>query len=78
MEIEEALGCALETEDGNRVIVASRLGIKQAMVSHYLTGKNTPSLKVAARLWGEYGMVVEPYTEKAVIKTWGTFTDVGI
>lgn len=69
MEIKEALTCAIEHEEGDRAAVATKLGVTPAMVSHYLNNNNLPSLKVAGNIWCAYGFVVEPFTERAVIKS---------
>ena len=69
MYIKDAIEFALN-EDLERTVVANKLGISRAMLSHYLNRDNTPRLDVAAKLWGEYGIVVEPFTERAVIKQW--------
>lgn len=77
MEINEAIEHALSVDDDRRV-VAHRLGITVAMISHYTKRDNLPSLTVAAKLWGEYNLVVEPFTEKAVIKKWAEMQDVEV
>jgi len=69
MYIKEAMAFAIN-EDGDRGIVANKLGITKAMVSHYINQDNTPRLPIAGKIWGEYGLVIEPFTERAVIKDW--------
>ena len=45
MYIKEAMEFAIN-EDGDRGIVANKLGITKAMVSHYINQDNTPRLPI--------------------------------
>ncbi len=74
MYIAEALEYAIN-EDEDRGVVAKKLGITKAMISHYLNRDFTPRLNVAGKLWGEYGLVIEPFSERAVIKEWTRLQD---
>ena len=69
MYAKEAMEYAIN-EDGDRGVIAGKLGVTKAMISHYIQRDHSPSLTVAGKLWGEYGLVVEPFTERAVIKKW--------
>ncbi len=73
MYVNEAMEYAINQDD-DRGVVAGKLGLTKAMISHYLNRDNTPGLRVAAKLGGESGLVVEPFTELAVIKKWTEMT----
>ena len=50
--------------------MAKTLGVSQGTISNYIKGTTYPTLLVAARIYGEYGYRVEPFTEKALKKEW--------
>ena len=75
MYVNEAIEAAISIEEGDRAVVARKLGISPGMVSHYLKRDNTPRLNIAGKLWGEYGLVIEPFTERAVIREWTRLQD---
>ena len=50
--------------------MAKVLGVSQGTISNYMKGKSYPTLLIAARIYGEFGYRVEPFTEDALKKEW--------
>jgi len=48
--------------------LAKVVGISQGTISNYLNDKTYPTLEVAARIYKNYGLRVEPYTEWAILE----------
>ena len=71
MEVIDALeiiGDKEGTED--QYSMAETLGVSQGTISNYMKGNKYPNLRTAGKIYGHYGLVVEPFTEKAVKKEW--------
>ena len=71
MLISEALGLikeSLKLQDQRDL--ARLLNVSQGTISNYLKNKSYPTLLIAARIYGEYGYAVEPFTELALKKEW--------
>jgi len=71
MEIKEAMEAMLLQENYDRDAISHKIGVTKGQLSHYIIQGKPPRLNVAGRIWGNYGLVVEPFTETAVIKQWG-------
>jgi len=71
MYINEALQLIAEEEDtADQYELAKKIGTSQGTVSNYMKGGTYPNIKVAGFIYGTYGHIVEPFTEKALIKEW--------
>lgn len=71
MLVNEAIKVIMEEHDiADQYDMAEALGCSQATISNYVKGGTDPRKVVAARIWGKYGLRVEPYTQDAVQKEW--------
>lgn len=71
MYVAEALALIEESEDvKDQYEMAGLLEVSQGTISNYHKKGRYPTLLVAAKIYGLYGHVVEPFTEKAVAKEW--------
>lgn len=71
--IKDVIEFALN-DNPDRQVLATKLGVSKAQISHYLNREGIPRLDVAGRVWGNFGLVIEPFTERAVIKSWTELT----
>ena len=70
MEVIDALEIIRDKEDiEDQYSMAETLGVSQGTISNYMKG-TYPNLRTAGKIYGHYGLVVEPFTEKAVKKEW--------
>jgi len=69
MLIIEALEI-IKTDEGldDQYSVAQMIGVSQGTISNYMKGNKYPNLNVAGTIYMHWGLVVEPFTETAVIK----------
>ena len=58
--------------------VAKTIGVSQGTVSNYMKGTSYPTLSIAAKVYGEYGYRVEPFTEWALQKEWEFLQEHGL
>ena len=72
MYINEALEIIKkETGLSHQLDLANELKTSQGTISNYTSGKSYPTLLMASRVYGKFGLVVEPFTETALKREWG-------
>lgn len=64
--MKEAIEIVLEQEAITRTELAAKLGITPGMLSHYSNHDHYPRLNVAAKMYANYRIQIEPFTETAL------------
>ena len=72
MYIDEAIMHILDNDTSieSQKDLCTKLGISAPMVSAYKKRESRPNLHNASRIWGLYGIQVEPYTELSLQEEW--------
>ena len=75
MTISDAIKTIMEQEDMTRAQLATKLGLTQGMLSHYINHGHYPRLNVAAVIYKDYRIQVEPFTKLALSAEMEKFYD---
>ncbi len=71
MLISEALDLIKEDKGlKDQYDLAILLKVSQGTISNYYKGKSYPTLHIAAKIYGNHGHKVEPFTELSLEKEW--------
>jgi len=71
LNIDEAIKYIMEKYDiVDQYTMAKEIDVSQATISNYIKGNQYPKLVTAARIYHKYNVMVEPFTDKAIIKEW--------
>ena len=79
MNIDEALEAIQNghPEVRTQEDLASLIGISGALISTYKNGQSRPNITNACKIWGKFGIQVEPFTEKSLEYEWQTYHNRG-